>query len=276
MSGNMVFDLIYAMVSGFTAFFGVDASAHQKLLALLSGGGQADARMMLALRIGTLAALVFACGPRLRRILRERRHSLRSRRLKRQSDPMAQLDLRLLRTALLPALAGVLLYAKAGQWISGFLPLALTFLLNAVVQFLPRIVNSGNKDGRSVSPLDGVLLGICSVFGAFPGLSRVGCTLTAGAVGGVDRGYALEMALLLSIPVLTGLLIFDVIAVVTVKAALTLTMIALYLLYAVIAFFGGWLSIVLMRYLSQKIGFSGFAYYSLGLALFSFIFYLII
>ena len=276
MPGTFVYDLIYAVISGFTAFFGVDASAHQRLLGFLTGRGEADPRMNLALRIGALAALLFTCGPRLRRILRERRLSLRSRRLKRQPDPMAQLDLKLMRTALIPVLAGVLLYSRGSSLVTGFLPLALIFLLNAVVQFLPRVVNSGNKDGRSVSPLDGIFLGCSSILGAIPGFSRMGCMLTAGAVCGLDRSYALEMSLLLSVPALAGLLIFDLIGVMAARAALTLGALALYLLYAVLAFLAGWLSVVLMRYLSQKIGFTGFAYYSLGLALFSFVFYLAI
>lgn len=276
MPGNFIYHLIYALISGFTAFFGVDASAHQRLLDLFSGAGQPDTRMSLALRLGSLAALLLTCGPRLRRIMRERRHSIRSRRLKRQPDPMAQLDLKLLRTALVPVLVGVLLYSGGSSWISGFLPLSLVLLLNTLVQFLPRVANSGNKDGRSVSPLDGILLGGSSILGAIPGFSRMGCMLTAGAVCGLDRIYALEMSLLLSIPALLGLLVFDVIAVVAAKAALSIGALALYLLYAVVAFLTGWLSIVLMRYLAQKIGFTGFAYYSLGLSLLSFIFYLVV
>ena len=276
MPGKFIYDLCYAVFSGFTAFFGVDASAHQRLLELLFGGGQVDPWMILALRIGALAALLFTCGPRLRRILRERRLSLQTRRLKRQPDPMAQLDLKLVRTAMLPVLAGVLLYSRGNSWVSGFLPLALVFLLNAAVQFAPRLLNSGNKDGRSVSPLDAILLGGSSILGALPGFSRMGCMLTVGAARGLDRIYALEMALVLSVPALIGLLVLDVIAVMAAQVALSFVALVLYIFYAVLAFLGGWASIVLMRFLAQKIGFTGFAYYSLGLALFSFIFYLAI
>lgn len=276
MAEGFWYDFLFALISGFTEFFGVDASTHQRMLSLLTGRGEVNPGLLVSIRIGTLAALLISCNPRLRRLLRERSNSIRSHRLKRQSDPMAQLDLKLVRTALLPVLVGVLLYRKGIQWISGFLPLALTLLLNAVAQFLPRVINSGNKDGRSVSPLDGILLGCGSVLGAVPGFSRVGCMLTAGAIGGLDRGYALEMSLLLSIPALLGLLVFDALAVIAAKLTLSLAVFALYLLYAALAFLGSWLAIVLMRYLAQKIGFTGFAYYSLGLALFSFIFYLVI
>ena len=123
---------------------------------------------------------------------------------------------------------------------------------------------------------DGLLLGCGSVLGAFPGFSRVGCMMTAAAIGGLDRAYAMEMSLLLSIPVLAGLLVFDLFALLAGQIALSLVTLIFYLVYAAMALLGSWLTIILMRYLAQKIGFTGFAYYSLGLALFSFIFYLVI
>lgn len=276
MPETVFIDAIYSLISGFTAFFGVDASAHQRLFSLLTGGVASDSGVNMAVRFGTLVALLICCGPHLRRLLRERSHSLRSHRLKRQADPIAQLDLKLVRTAMLPVLAGVFLYSTGSRWIAGFLPLALTLLLNSFILFLPRVINSGNKDGRSVSPLDGLLLGCGSVFGAFPGFSRVGCMMTAAAIGGLDRAYAMEMSLLLSIPVLAGLLVFDLFALLAGQIALSLVTLILYLVYAAMALLGSWLTIILMRYLVQKIGFTGFAYYSLGLALFSFIFYLVI
>ena len=276
MAENFFYNLLFSLISGFTEFFGVDASTHQQLFSFFAGRGAVAPGLLLAVRIGTLAALLFSCGPGLQRLMKERSRSIRSHRLRRQSDPIAQLDLKLVRTALLPVLAGILLYGKGKTWISGFLPLALTLLLNAAVLFLPRLINTGNKDGRSASPLDGALLGCGSVLGAIPGFSRIGCMLTAGAVSGLDRAYTLEMSLILSVPVLCGLIIFDVLAVLTAKTALTLLALVLSLLYAALAFVGSWLTIILMRYLAQKIGFTGIAYYSLGLALFSFIFYLVI
>lgn len=276
MAENFIYYVIYSLISGFTAFFGVDATAHQRLLGLLTGRGEIDPVLTLSLRLGILGALLFSCAPRLQRLLRERAHSSRSHRLKRPPDPIAQLDLRLLRTALMPILGGVLLNAKASSWISGFLLLSLTFLVNAVILFLPRVIISGNKDGRSVSPLDGILLGLGSVIGSIPGFSTMGCMLTAGAVGGLDRSYALEMSLLLFIPLTLGLLVFDIIAVVAAKITLTFLTLVMYQMYGTLAFLCALLSIVLMRYLAVKVGFTGFAYYSLGLTLFSFVFYLVI
>jgi hypothetical protein len=84
------------------------------------------------------------------------------------------------------------------------------------------------------------------------------------------------MSLLLFIPLTLGLLVFDIIAVVAAKITLTFLTLVMYQMYGTLAFLCALLSIVLMRYLAVKVGFTGFAYYSLGLALFSFVFYLVI
>lgn len=276
MFGNILYNTIYALFFGFTEFLGVDSITHVRLLELLTGKKQSVSVMPIALRVGLLIALVISSWPRLRRLMREQSYATRSHRLKRPPDPIAKLDLRLLRTAMLPIIAGVFVYTKTRGLSYGFLTMSLVLLINAVVLYIPRVINAGNKDGRSASPVDSLLLGVGGLLGFIPGLSRMGAMLTAGAVSGLDRSYCLDMGLILFIPALLGILVLDVIAFVAAKTAVSLAIIGAGLLYAVAAFIGGWLSIVMMRYLAIKIGYVGFAYYSLGLALFTFVFYLVI
>lgn len=271
-----LYNLIFALVSGFTEFLGVDASAHQKLFALMSGEDRSDPILMLSVHIGVLLAVIFASWPKLRRVLRERQHYGRKRRLKRQADPLAQLDLQVLRSASVPMILSVLAYRTADQLINGFFPLALIMLFNGLLLIYPSFMNSGNKDGRAVSRLDALLIGLAGAFGAFPGVSRMGSMLSAASARGLSRTYALDTAMLLSIPVLVGLIIWDLIAIVTGFALDGALSLVLYLLSAAVAFGMGTLSIKFQKYLSFKLGISGFAYYSWGLALFSFIFYLMI
>jgi hypothetical protein len=49
-----------------------------------------------------------------------------------------------------------------------------------------------------------------------------------------------------------------------------------YILAAAAAFGGGYFGVVILRYLTVQIGYIGFAYYSWGAAMFSFILYLIV
>lgn len=273
---NFLYNLLFAMVSGFTEFLGVDASAHQKLFSLMSGEERSDPMLMLAVHVGVLCAVVLAAWPKLRRVLRERRFSGRKRRLKRQTDPLAQLDLQILRTASVPMLLSVLLYRLADRLINGFFPLVLIMVFNGLLLIYPSFVETGNKDGRSVSRLDALLIGLAGALGAIPGVSRMGSMLSAASVRGLSRTYALDTAMLLSVPVLVGLIIWDLIGIVTAFAIAGPLTILVYFVCAAVAFGMGSLSIHFQKYLSFKLGISGFAYYSWGLALFSLIFYLMI
>lgn len=276
MPENILYNLVYSLICGLTEFICVDSSSHGAIFEILSGRQQLDPWLTVWVRIGVLAALISSCGGKLRRLSRERRLSMRSRRNNRQSDPLIQLDMRFLRTAVIPVLIGVLFYGRASSLNDGALFLSLFLVLNGIYVFIPRVISRGNKDGRSVSRLDGVIVGIGSMLGALPGFSAVGGMLSAAAFRGMDRSYALDMILLLSIPVTAGLLLFDVIAAIAVGVSFQLLSLLLYLIYAAVAFGSSCLILMLMRYLSVKIGYSAFAYYSWGLALFAFIFYLII
>ena len=277
MPEHFLFKLILSLVSGFTAFLGVDTAPHQMLFAHFSGQGQLDPVMTLCLRFGALMALIVACWGRISRLLRERRIALRLRRRhKRQSDPVALLDLQLIKTAVIPLLISVLFYRRAGELVANILTLSLTLVLNGILLFIPRLISSGNKDGRSVSRLDAIIIGLGGALAVIPGFSPVGGMLTASAIRGLDRTYAMDIALLLCIPLLAALLIFDVFAVIAARAFVSLITGLVYLLFTAVSFGGAWLGILMMRYLSQKIGFAGFAYYSWGFALFTFILYLII
>jgi undecaprenyl-diphosphatase len=277
MSKDLLHYFIYALFSGITEFLGVSAPPHQLLYESMTGFDQSDALLTLMIRIAVLAAVVFCCRTRIRRLMRERRLAgLSRRRRNRQPDQIALLDMQLLKTAMIPLLISVLFYKRAGEWINRVSLMTVTLLLNGALLFLPRLLSQGNKDGRSVSRLDGVLMGLGGALAAIPGFSRVGGIISAGTARGVDKGYALETALLLSIPVLLGLLVFDVYAVIAAKIAISAVGLLVYFLMGSVAFGGAWVGITFMRYLSVKAGITGFSYYSWGVGLFSFILYLMV
>lgn len=100
--------------------------------------------------------------------------------------------------------------------------------------------------------------------------------ISVGLMKGCERSYILDMAMLASLPILLGLMVVDGIA--WAMSGLVISGVAwIYLLTASAAAFGGaWLGMVIMRFLSVKSNFYGFAYFNWGLALFSFLVYLMI
>jgi len=124
--------------------------------------------------------------------------------------------------------------------------------------------------------LDGLLFGFFGALSALPGISRVGIMNAYGLARGTDRRDTLNWILILSLPALGMFLCFDVVNMFSYGlGSVSLVIIFGYLLSAAAAFCGGYFSIVFIRFLSVHTGFAGFAYYSLGTALFSFVLYLI-
>lgn len=87
----------------------------------------------------------------------------------------------------------------------------------------------------------------------------------------------LDMALLILLPLLAGSMVVDVFALIFAGFAGLSMKVLLGCVLAGAASFGGSVGAILtMRYLAVKTGFSGFAFYSWGLGLFSFILYLMV
>ena len=84
------------------------------------------------------------------------------------------------------------------------------------------------------------------------------------------------LVLLMSIPAVALRCLFDIITMFSLGLGIASFLGFLGCLLAAIgAFCGAYLAISIMRYLTVRAGFSGFAYYSWGAALFAFILYLI-
>ncbi|MBE6959139.1 MAG: hypothetical protein E7448_00225 [Ruminococcaceae bacterium] len=272
---NWIQSLLYGLLSGATEFFPVSSEAHRDLLGLLFGV-EVNPIVDLFVHIGALAVLILSCIPQLTRLRRERALlAIPAKRRRRQPDPAALSNLRVLRTALTPMLLGFIAWPfthslTKSMWVS-----ALMLAFNGIVLYIAPYVPQGNKDASTVSGLDGLLMGFGAVLAMLPGVSRIAGFTTTGILRGCQRSYVLELALLLCIPALIVLIIFDVYFLI-VAGAVTGAWILSGVLAMVIAAPTAYLCIIFLRFLSVKVGFSGFAYYSWGVAMFILILYLMI
>lgn len=275
---NWLESLVFGLVSGLAEFLPVSAQAHRAMLLKLFGSGQEDPLLRLLIHFGAFLAVIVASKPQIAQIRRERRLArIPKRRRKRQPDSKILLDLQIVRTAFVPSLLGLVIYAATGSWSGSLLSIAAFLLLNGLVLFLPAHLPAGNKDSRSMSGLDSLLIGLSAALGMIPGISRMGMTTSTAQIRGADKQQALTWSLLLSIPVLLCLMGLDIYGIASIgTAAFGGAVLFRFILSAAAAYCGGYIAIQFMRFLAVKAGFSGFAYYSWGAALFAFILYMTI
>ncbi len=268
--------LLLGLVSGFTEILPVSGQAHRLVILKLLGSSGEPAVLRLFIHGAVAGALYFCCHGQLLRMLRALRLSrIPKKRRKRPLDMDAMADLSLLRTALIPVILSLFFYSKA-QSLSGNLMFLAGFLfLNGLIQYIPQYLPGANKESGAMTRVDGLAFGLGGALAVLPGISCIGATVSIGSVRGMDLKKALNLALLMNIPVNIAYAIFDLIALVGAGAG-SLSFGALFaaLLAAVAAFGAVVLAVRLLQKIAGAIGYSVFGFYSWGAALLTFILYL--
>lgn len=273
---NWLESILYGLVSGLTEFLPVSSRAHQKLLQSIFGVDHPDPVYNLVVHLALLGAIWAGCRKLLDPIRREYFRKVKVRHSSGRTDG-AKLEWTFIKNAVFPLIVVmiILLYFNIGK---GNLMITSIFLLvNGVILFLPSRMISGNKDGRTVSLLDSTLFGAAAGLSGIVGISRIGTACSVAAMRGIDKHKAFNWALLISIPALMLMSGYDIISIFANGADVHFwSHFFTYILAAAGAYAGGYISIMLAKLVVTNSSFSGFAYYSWGAALITFILYLTI
>ena len=273
MNSSWILTMIYGLISGLTEILPVSSQAHRMLILKLLGENQQSELLTLLIDLGVLAALYMGCQTNIVRIMRARRLAqIPKSRRKRPLDTKSLMDFRMLRTMLVPVVIVFFFYQKLDNLVSSMLVVALLLLLNGIILYIPQFLPGSNRDSRTLSRVQGFLVGLGGSLSMIPGLSGVGAAMSIGSVCGMDRTYALNMTLMMDIAVSVGIVIFDFLALVSSGVGVFgFGILVSYILAALAAFGAATLGIKVMRMLAPNIGYSLFAYYCWGLAMFTFI-----
>lgn len=264
--------IIYGFISGFSEFTPISSAAHQELLLYFWGAETRFRVLDLFVHLGMLAAIFASCRRLLSRIRRDRLLSTRTAKKHRQALAGVY-DVKIAQTAAVPMIIGILLGSFIVKPGSDLPSISLFLILNGLLLIFTQFVHQGNKDGKSFMILDSIGMGVFGGLCAFTGISRVGASVSYAIYRGAEKPSSYQWALLTSIPVMILLIGLDIFGVLTASG---LSVSFIYCFAGMISgYIGAYAAIVFMRYLMVNIGMSGFAYYSWGTALFSFIIYLL-
>lgn len=267
--------IIYGFVSGLTEFLPVSPQGHQALMLRLFGVSVREPVRDMFVHIAILIALASTCKSMFSRISAENRLSSRSRRGR---GPVRRgvYEMRLIKSSVIPLIAGLFLYFSVRKIESDSILLAVFFIINGIIIIVPEYARHGNKDARFMSGWDGVVYGLLGALTVVPGISRVSTMNFYMSLRGADRNHNINWILLLSVPVLIVFIFFDLVLLFILPLGrITFVIFIQYIVSALAGFIGSYLSIRLIKYLSVHTGYAAFAYYSWGAAMFTFVLYLI-
>lgn len=270
---NWLESILYGFFSGMMDILPVSAEAH-KVLLLKFFGKQGNLDLLdLLVHLSILGALYVSCQSHIVRIRRARALArIPKKKRKRPLDTRTLMDWSMLKTMTVPVVLGLFLYRYTAPVYGNLLLMALFLFLNGLILYVPQFLPTSNRDSRTLSRIEGLLMGLGGAVSIIPGISAIGAATSVGSVCGVERNYSLTMALMLNMVLMAGMVVYDVLGIMANGLGLlSLAIILRYLLTAVVSFGGTILGVKIMRYLAENQGFSLFGVYCWGLALFTFI-----
>jgi len=270
---NWFESLLFGLFSGLADILPVSSKAHQLLMMKFFGIKSLSGLLPLLVHISIFAALYSSSHGHIVRIARALRLArIPKRKRKRPLDIRSMMDWRLLQTMIIPVVLSIFVYKYTVSLGDKLIWIALFLFINGIILYAPQFLPTGNRDSRTLSRVEGLLMGLGGSCFIFPGISAVGVATSVGSVCGVERTYALDMTLMMNMAVNIGLIVLDILNLIAVGfGTISIMMFLRYLFAAVISYVAAMGSIRLMRTLAKSAGFSVFAFYCWGVALFAFI-----
>ena len=273
MNLNWFESVLYGLFSGLTDIVPVSSQVHKTLMLKFFGIKGHMELLDLLVHIAISAALYAVCRKDLNRMARAKALSrIPPKKRKRPLDVRSIMDFRMLRTMLIPALLGLFLYQKGIKIRGNLILLAVILILNGIALYVPQFMPSSNKDSRTLSRVESLLMGLGGAFSVIPGFSAMGITTSIGSVCGVERTYCLNMTLMMNLFLNVGFAVYDVMAILNNGfGTISVTILLRYLMTTAIAYCSTTAGIRVMRRFAENDGYSVFGFYCFGLAMFTFI-----
>jgi len=116
-----------------------------------------------------------------------------------------------------------------------------------------------SKNEKTMTIKDALIIGVFQAIATVPGVSRSGATITGGIATGLERQFAVKFSFLISIPAILGANILSIAD--AVEQSIDSSLIPMYLVGMLVAAVSGYLCLMLLRWISRKGRFGGFAFY---------------
>ena len=258
---------VLGFVQGVAEFLPISSSGHLTLFQYFFGMEEPDQLFNVLLHFATLLAVCVAYWRDIWEMIVEFFGffgDLFSHRAYRGNPPEARRMVLLIIVGTLPLFLVLPLMDRVEALGSNPIFVSCALLVTGCILFLSDQMARGHKTVRNATLLDVLLVGIAQGCATIPGLSRSGCTISAGMVRGFDREFAVRYSFLMSLPAVLGATLLKVLDVMELEGGIPTEYLPRYLVGMVVAAVVGYFSIQLVKLLTDKGRFGAFAFYCWG------------
>jgi undecaprenyl-diphosphatase len=197
--------IVLGIVQGLTEFLPISSTAHLRIVPAFMGWEDPGAAFTAVTQLGTMAAVLLYFRADLWRIATAWLASLR--RPDRRGDLDARMGWYIILGTIPIGIFGLIFADQIESGARSLYVIGTTLILLGLLLLAAERVGRRNRDLRSITRRDGIVIGLAQACALVPGVSRSGATITAGLFLGFDRESAARYSFLLSVPavVLSGL-----------------------------------------------------------------------
>lgn len=258
---------VLGFVQGVAEFLPISSSGHLTLFQHFFGMEEPDQLFNILLHFATLLAVCVVYWQDILEMIIEFFSffaDLFSHRSYRGNPPEARRMVLLIIVGTLPLFLVLPVEDKVEEFGKNPLFVCGALLVTGCILFLSDQMARGHKTARNATLLDVFLVGVAQGLATIPGLSRSGCTISAGMARGFDRRFAVRYSFLMSLPAILGATLLKVLDVMELEGGIPTENLPKYLLGMAVAAVVGYFSIQLVKLLADKGRFGAFAFYCWG------------
>lgn len=261
--------ILLGLVQGAAEFLPISSSGHLAVLQKFLAIGDMENHLFfdVLLHLGTLAAVLLAFRKDVREAGAELARMLHVRRTPRGMKPNRR-ERRLISfliLATLPLIPAAFASDLVESLYENTFFIGFAFILTGFLLLAADRMGHGNKDERSATSSDALIVGLAQAVAVVPGLSRSGTTISFGMLRGFERNFAVRFSFLLSIPAVIGANLISLVK--AIMDGIVWSEAPMYLVGVLCAFVSGYFAIYFLRLIVQRGKFGGFCYYCWGAGL---------
>jgi len=264
---NYLMSAVLGFVQGVAEFLPISSSGHLTLFQHFFGMPEPDQLFNVLLHFATLLAVCVAYWRDIWEMIVEFFSffgDLFSHRTYRGNPPEARRMVLLIIVGTLPLFLVLPIEDRVEAFGNNPIFVCCALLVTGCILFFSDRMAQGRKTARNATLLDVLLVGVAQGFATIPGLSRSGCTISAGMARGFDRKFAVRYSFLMSLPAVLGATLLKVLDVMGQEGGVPAENLPKYLLGMAVAAVVGYFSIQLVKLLADKGRFGAFAFYCWG------------